>query len=207
MKNEDFWLKLSRELQSMSQSGLAFSKDEYDIRRYERLREISSEILENYSEIDKKKSQNVFMNQLGYATPKIDVRSAVVHEGKLLLVKEIQDGCWAMPGGWADVGDYPSEVAVRETKEESGYDIKVKKLLAVFDANRADRDIEFFHAFKLIFLCELTGGEPDPDHEISDVGFFEFDKLPELSKFRTNEKHIAEIMEHLKDINRETAFD
>lgn len=207
MDKESFWLKIARELQSMSQSGLAFSENEYDIQRYKRLNEMSAEILSEYSNLDKEVTEKLFLNLSGYATPKIDVRSAVVKDGKILLVKEIQDGCWSMPGGWADVGDYPSEVAIRETKEESGYDVKVKKLVAVFDANRADRDLEFFHAFKLIFLCELTGGEADPDHEILDVGFFDLDNLPELSKYRTNEKFINEIKAHLSDPERETAFD
>lgn len=207
MEKESFWLKIARELQAMSQSGLAFSENEYDIQRYKRLNEMSAEILAKHTNLEKEDTEKKFLRLPGYATPKIDVRSAVIKDDKILLVKEIQDGCWSMPGGWADIGDYPSEVAVRETKEESGYDIVVKKLIAVFDANRSDRDLEFFHAFKLIFLCELTGGEADPDHEILDVGFFDFDDLPELSKYRTNQKFINEIRAHLADPDRETAFD
>jgi len=207
MDKESFWLKIARELQAMSQSGLAFSENEYDIQRYKRLNKMSAEILSEYSNLDKEVIEKIFLNLPGYATPKIDVRSAVIKDGKILLVKEMQDGCWSMPGGWADIGDYPSEVAVRETKEESGYDVKVKKLAAVFDANRADRDLEFYHAFKLIFLCELTGGEPDPDHEILDVGFFDLENLPQLSRYRTNMKFINEIKAHLANPERSTSFD
>ena len=105
------------------------------------------------------------MEQPGYATPKVDVRSAVIKDGSILLVKETQDHRWALPGGWADVGDKPSEVAERETREESGYEVSVKKVIGVFDANRSGRPLEFFHAFKIIFMCELVGGEARTSNE------------------------------------------
>ncbi len=206
-KQNQSWLEIARQLQSLSQTGLAFSQSEFDNERYEKIAELASDIICNHTELEKDKIQKVFLNLPGYATPKIDVRSAVIKDDKLLLVKEKQDGRWALPGGWADVGDYPSEVAIRETKEESGYDIKPIKIAAVFDANRSGRPLEFFHAFKIIFLCDFLGGEAEPDKEILDVGFFDFDNLPPLSENRTNEKHINEIKKHLADSNRETSFD
>ncbi len=121
------------------------------------------------------------MDHPGYATPKIDVRAAVIKDGKILLVQESTDNCWAMPGGWADVGDIPSEVAIRETKEESGFDVKPKKVIGVYDANRVGGRLEFFHAFKIIFLCELIGGEARTSDETLDVKFFDFNDLPPLS--------------------------
>ena len=112
-----------------------------------------------------------------------------------------------MPGGWADVGNLPSEVASRECKEESGYDVKPIKVVGVFDANRSGRPLEFFHAFKVIFLCELIGGEAKPSNETLDVQFFDFDDLPSLSLNRTNEKHLNEIKLHLSNPERKTFFD
>ena len=117
------------------------------------------------------------MDHPGYATPKIDVRAAVIKDGKILLVQESTDNCWAMPGGWADVGNIPSEVAIRETKEESGFDVKPKKVIGVYDANRVGGRLEFFHAFKIIFLCELIGGEAKSSDETLDVNFFDFNEL------------------------------
>ncbi|MBI9070720.1 MAG: NUDIX hydrolase [Melioribacteraceae bacterium] len=209
MNKKDFnWLEIARELQALAQTGLAFSNDNYDTERYNRLTEIASEITANYSNYDAEVLKEIFLSHPGYATPKIDVRAAVVNDkGELLLVQERTDERWAMPGGWADVGDKPSEVAERETIEESGYIVKAKKLVAVFDANRNGRPMEFFHAFKIIFLCDLIGGEAKTSNETMDAGFFAFNDLPPLSENRTNRKHLDEIKLHLLDSNRLATFD
>ena len=123
------WLKLAREIQQLSQTGLAFAITDYERKRYKRLTEITAEIIEHHTTLEKEAVEKVMMKQPGYATPKIDVRAAVIKNHKILLVQEISDERWAMPGGWADVGDIPSEVAVRETKEESGYKVKPTKVI------------------------------------------------------------------------------
>jgi ADP-ribose pyrophosphatase YjhB (NUDIX family) len=201
------WLKWAREIQQLSQTGLAFAVTDYEKKRYKRLTEITAEIVEYHTSLEKEAVEKVMMKQPGYATPKIDVRAAVIKDGKVLLVQEISDKRWAMPGGWADVGDIPSEVAIRETKEESGYDVKPIKVIGVFDANRLGGQLEFFHAFKIVFLCELTGGEAAASDETMDVSFFSFDDLPPLSLNRTNNKHIKDILAHLEDPQRSTSFD
>jgi ADP-ribose pyrophosphatase YjhB (NUDIX family) len=201
------WLDWAREIQSLCQTGLAFSKTNYETVRFNRLIEIAAEIVSVHSNLDKLELSKQFVEHPGYATPKIDVRAAVINDGKILLVQEISDDKWAMPGGWADVGDYPSEVVIRETKEESGFDVLPLKIIGVFDANRSGRPIEFFHAFKIIFLCELVGGEAKISDETKDVRFFDFDNLPEFSPNRTNMIHINEILEHLKNNDRPAAFD
>jgi ADP-ribose pyrophosphatase YjhB (NUDIX family) len=201
------WLKWAREIQQLSQTGLAFAVTDYEKKRYKRLTEITAEIVEYHTSLEKEAVEKVMMKQPGYATPKIDVRAAVIKDGKVLLVQEISDKRWAMPGGWADVGDIPSEVAIRETKEESGYDVKPIKVIGVFDANRLGGQLEFFHAFKIVFLCELMGGEAAASDETMDVSFFSFDDLPPLSLNRTNNKHIKDILAHLEDPQRSTSFD
>jgi len=201
------WLEIAREIQSLSQTGLAFSQTGYDKERYTRFMEIAAEIMNQHTNLDKAATEKIFMQQPGYATPKVDVRAAVVKDGKILLVQERTDNCWAMPGGWADVGDIPSEVAVRECKEESGYDVKAVKVIGVFDANRSGRPLEFFHAFKIVFLCEFLGGEATPSDETLDARFFEFSGLPELSVNRTNEKHLGIVLEHYKNISLPAYFD
>ena len=201
------WLDWAREIQSLCQTGLAFASTGYEVQRYKRLIEISSDIISQHTNLDKSTLEKVLMEQPGYATPKIDVRAAVFNEGKILLVQESTDRNWSMPGGWADVGDFPAAVAERETLEESGYIVKAKKVIGVFDANRSGRPLEFFHAFKLIFLCELKGGNARISDETLDVKFFNLDELPPLSENRTNMRHINEIKVHLADNSRLAFFE
>lgn len=200
------WLELARELYSISQSGLTYCKNDYDLHNYRRLQEISAEIIANESGLSLGSAQDAFSMQAGYATPKIDVRGAVLRDGKILLVKERADGLWAMPGGWADIGDTPSEMVEREVLEESGLEVRATKVLAVYDANRIV-PMEFFHAYKIIFLCDLLGGEAHPNFEILDVGFFDPAALPPLSRGRTDTRMLDEVFAHLQDPSRPAAFD
>jgi ADP-ribose pyrophosphatase YjhB (NUDIX family) len=200
------WIEWAREIFSLSQAGLTYSKNEFDIERYNRLQEISAEMIESQSKLSRETVLESFSMQAGYATPKIDVRGAVVHEGKILLIQERMDERWAMPGGWADLGNTPASVAEREVWEESGYRVKAEKVVAVLDANRIE-PLEFYHAFKIIFLCRLTGGEPQVSHETMAVDFFDLNKLPPLSLYRTNEDMLREVFAHVEDPSRPTAFD
>lgn len=201
------WLAWARELQALSQTGLAYSCNEYETQRYRRLSEIAAEIVHEHTRLALQPVLDGFLSQLGYATPKVDVRGAVVHDGAILLVQERNDGCWAMPGGWAEVGERPSEMVVREVWEESGFYVAPRKVVGVFDANRDGRPLEFYHAYKVIFLCDITGGQARPSHETLAVQFFPFDDLPPLSSNRTHPRHLAEVLAHLRDPNRPTAFD
>ena len=200
------WIEWAREIFSMSQAGLTYSQNEFDIERYKRLQEITAEMIESQSGLSKESVLESFSMQAGYTTPKIDVRGAVVHEGRILLIQERMDGKWAMPGGWADLGNAPASVAEREVWEESGYEVMAEKVVAVIDANRIE-PMEFYHAFKIIFLCRLTGGEPRISHETLAVDFFDLNQLPPLSIHRTNENMLQEVFEHVKDPSRPTAFD
>ena len=196
------WLKWSRKIQAISQSGITYCEDDYNKERYQQLSDIAAEIVENYTGITKKSASEIFSLQKGYATPKVDVRGAIIKDGKILLVQERADKCWCLPGGWADVGESPSEMVMREVFEESGFKVDVKKVIGVYDANKDGRPAEFYHAYKIIFLCEITGGAARPSYETQAVDFFNFDKLPPLSTSRTNKKHLNEIVNHLKDSNR-----
>jgi ADP-ribose pyrophosphatase YjhB (NUDIX family) len=200
------WIAWAREIFSLSQAGLAYSQNEFDIERYKRLQEITAEMLESQSELSKESVLESFSMQAGYATPKIDVRGAVVRDNKILLIQERMDGRWAMPGGWADLGNAPASVAEREVWEESGYHVKAEKVVAVIDANRIE-PMEFYHAFKIIFLCTLIGGEPRVSHETMAVDFFDLNDLPPLSLYRTNASMLQEVFAHIQDPNRRTAFD
>jgi len=201
------WLEWAREIQSLSQTGLTFSSSDYETQRYQRLMEIAAEIVQDHAALAKEPLFQSFLAQPGYATPMIDVRAAAISDGKILLVQERSDARWAMPGGWADVGELPSEMVVREVWEESGFNVVPQKVIGVYDANRGGIPLEFYHAYKIVFLCKITSGEARPSSETRAVGFFSFDDLPPLSSNRTNERHLTEVCAHLQDQHRPTAFD
>lgn len=200
------WMDWAREIFSLSQAGLTYSQNEFDIERYKRLQEITAEMIESQSALSKESALESFSMQAGYSTPKIDVRGAVVRDNQILLIQERADGHWAMPGGWVDLGDAPASAVEREVWEESGYRVKAEKVVAVIDANRIE-PMEFYHAFKIIFLCRLIEGELRISHETLAVGFFELNALPPLSIYRTNEAMLQEVFAHMTDPNRRTAFD
>ncbi len=200
------WMDWAREIFSLSQSGLTYSSNEYDIERYKRLQEITAEIIANQSDITKESVLESFSMQAGYITPKVDVRGAVVRDGKILLIQERADDRWAMPGGWADLGNSPASVAEREVWEESGFRVEAEKVVAVLDANRVE-PFEFYHAYKIIFLCRLLDGEPRTSHETLAVDFFDLDHLPPLSIYRTDGAMLQEVFAHVENPNRRTLFD
>jgi ADP-ribose pyrophosphatase YjhB (NUDIX family) len=199
-------MEWAQEIFSLSQSGLTYSGNEYDIERYKRLQEITAEMIASQSEMEMELVLKSFSMQAGYITPKVDVRGAVIKDGKILLIQERADDRWAMPGGWADLGNSPASVAEREVWEESGYRVKAEKVLAVIDANRIE-PFEFYHAYKIIFLCTLRDGEPRTSYETLAVDFFDPNQLPPLSIYRTNEDMIHEVFAHVQDPARPTAFD
>lgn len=201
------WLKWARELQALSQIGLTFSKNEHEVKNFQRLAEIAAEMVQARTGYDSAELLERFAAQPGYATAKIDVRGAVVREGKILLVQERTDQRWCMPGGWADVGEVPSAMVAREVLEESGFTVRPTKVAGVFDANREGRPMEFFHAYKIVFLCDILSGKPRTSIETQGVDFFDFDQLPELSPNRTSTRHLEEVRAHLKDPSRPAAFD
>jgi ADP-ribose pyrophosphatase YjhB (NUDIX family) len=202
----DQWLTWSREIYSLTQAGLTYSTNEFDLDRYRRLQGISAEIIASQSDLEKAEVLESFSMQSGYATPKVDVRAAVIRDGRILLVQERADGRWSMPGGWADLGDSPSAMVMREVWEESGFKVRVKKVIAVYDGDRI-QPMEFYHSYKLVFLCKIIGGEARISYETLAVDFFEPANLPELSLLRTSQRMIEEAFAQLIDENRKTAFD
>ncbi len=201
------WLEWAREIQALAQTGYHYSENEYQRERYHRLTEIAAEIISEHSELPFDPLLSTFNRQIGYATPRVDVRGAVLTDGKLLLVRERQDGGWTMPGGWADVGDVPSQAVEREVWEEAGLRVKARKVIGVYDANRVG-PLEIFHAFKVVFLCELLGGQPRPSSETSEVAYFGPDEIPTLlSGERTKPRHISDAFKILMNPDCPTVFD
>lgn len=175
---------IAQRLQALAQSGLTYSDNIFDKERYETLQEISYELLSSQFNLSTNQVAALHHNEIGYSTPKTDVRAFIMREGKLLLVRESDDGLWSLPGGWADVGDSPAKAICREVQEETGLNVKVTKLLGVWDRNQHGHPPYPWHVYKLIFLWEELGGELTISHESMDIGFFEFNNLPELSLTR-----------------------
>lgn len=202
------WLEWGRALQTISQNGLAYCQNPYDIERFESVRRIAAEILASGTDMDPEPLEALFSAEKGYATPKIDVRGAAFRNDAILLVSELIDqGRWTLPGGWADPGDSPSQAVIREIEEESGYQAQTVKLAAVYDRNRRGHPYSYFSTYKLFFLCELTGGAPVHSLETGGVAFYKEDNLPELSTSRVTAEEIHMLFKHFRDPGLPTEFD
>jgi len=201
------WLDWGLKLQGIAQNGLTYCDNQYEIERYEKLREIAAEIMAEYGGVSRDEVMDYFMAESGYATPKVDVRGVVFKDDKILLVKERVDGGWTLPGGWSDIGDTPSHAVEREIFEESGFITKASKVLAVYDRNKHPHPPMVQHIYKLFILCELQGGEATTSFETTDVGWFSEDAIPPLSIARTTEQQIARFYEHHRNLDLPTDFD
>ena len=201
------WLQWAREIQSLSQTGYHYAENDYQRERNHRLAEIAAEMISEYAHLDFEPLAEAFQAQIGYATPRVDVRGAVFQDGKLLMVRERLDGGWTLPGGWADVGDRPSQAAEREVWEEAGFRVKARQIIGIYDANRVG-PLEVFHAFKIVFLCDLVDGEARPSNETSEVAFFGPDEIPaHLSGERTKPHHVHDAFFAQSHPHHSTVFD
>ena len=207
MSQEPSWLRVARELSAMAQTGLTFTQDPYDRLRYERLRELSAEMLAQGSPADYGIILESLRSETGYATPKVDVRGAAFRDNRVLLVREITDGKWTLPGGWADVNQTPSHCVVREIAEESGFEARALKLAAVHDFQTRNHLHHKDSIYKLMFICEIIGGAARPSNETSEVGFFSLDNLPPLSVGRSTAAQIELMFRHRDNPGLATEFD
>ncbi len=203
MSNQVEWAK---RIAALAKTGLHYAKNHYDEERYQHLLDIAAEMLAEESESDVARVKLVLSADDGYITPKVDVRGAVIRDGKILLVREAADGGWALPGGWADVGDAPSEAVEREIREESGYEAKAVKLLALEDRKRRHPP-SLNEVYKVAFLCELVGGAAQTSAETTAVGWFGEEALPPLSQGRVTRGQIARWFRHWRQPDLPTEFD
>ena len=187
MNRNEKWLQWAIELQSLAQAGLTYCKDVYDRERYDRIRDISAEILSEMSDIPTETVKDLFCNETGYQTPKLDTRAAIFNEGKILLVCE-NNGKWSLPGGWCDVNVSVGENTIKEVKEESGLDVKGVSIIAVQDRAKHNRPLYAYGICKVFVLCELVGGSFQKNIETTGFDYFSENDLPELA----TEKNSAE---------------
>jgi len=208
MNMDPKWLNWVKRLQATAQNGFLYSESKFDHERYAEVQTIAAEIAAAYTELDFPAVKDLFSAEKGAATPKVDVRGVVIRENKVLLVKETSDHKWTLPGGWANVDDTPSAAVAREVFEETGFKTRVTKVLAVYDRNRQGH-IPFYpyHVFKILFRCEIIGGEATPSIETSAVEFFDEHEIPELSSRRTTSAQITRMFEHDRHPDWPTDFD
>jgi ADP-ribose pyrophosphatase YjhB (NUDIX family) len=204
------WLTWARELQAIAQTGLAFARDPYDRERYETLRSLASRIMAAHTDAPGPRIDALFAGETGYATPKVDVRGAAFDaQGRLLMVREVADhGRWTLPGGWADVNLTLAENVVKEVREESGFEIRARKLAAVWDRTRQGHAPGLFSCCKAFFLCEIVGGAASVGLETSEVGWFAEADLPtDLSTARVLPEQLRRMFEHARTPALPTEFD
>jgi len=197
---------IGQKLQALAQTGLTYTKDRYDIERYEELRDIAARVLAQQLAMNKELLLAQSKLQLGYATPKVDTRAIIVRQGKILMVREADDKLWSLPGGWADVGDSPSDAVCREVVEETGLTVSVEKLLGVWDRNQHGHPPYPWHVYKLIFHCRELGGELQLSADSLELDFFDPQHLPPLSLTRIVPVEIATSLDII-DNNKNTWFD
>jgi len=191
------WLSMAQELRAIAQTGLTFTTDRFDRLRYERIRELAATMVARGSGGNYETILGILVEDKGYATPKVDVRGAAFADGRVLLVREISDGKWTLPGGWADINQTAAECVVREIAEESGFVAKALKLAAVHDYQRSNRPSRHLDSiYKLFFICEIVGGAARTSDETSEVAFFARDALPPLSQGRTTAAQIERMFQH-----------
>jgi ADP-ribose pyrophosphatase YjhB (NUDIX family) len=202
------WLRIARELRAIAQTGLTFTADRFDRQRYERVRELAASMLAQGFGADYGVILGALLEDEGYATPKVDVRGAAFVDGRVLMVREISDGKWTLPGGWADVNQTPGESVVREIAEESGFTARVLKLAAVHDYQRSNHPARHMDSiYKLFFICEITGGAARASDETSEVAFFSRHELPPLSLGRTTAAQIDRMFQHAEHPDLPADFD
>jgi ADP-ribose pyrophosphatase YjhB (NUDIX family) len=207
MLQEPHWLRIAREVRAIAQTGLAYTADGFDHQRYQRLRELAALMLAQGSATEQESILELLRQEKGYATPKVDVRGAAFEDGRVLMVREIGDGKWTLPGGWADVNQSAGECVVREIAEESGFKARALKLAAVCDYQKRNPRPHIDSIYKMFFICEIVGGAACASDETSEVAFFARNELPPLSLGRTTAAQIDRMFQHRENPQLATDFD
>lgn len=206
MDEKERWLEWAVELQSIAQAGLFYGKDKFDIERYERIREIAAEMISHKAEIPAGKVKNLFCNETGYQTPKLDTRAAIFKDDKILLVKE-NNGTWSLPGGWVDVNVSVGENVVKEVKEEAGLDVTADLVIAVQDREKHNLPVYACKICKIFVLCSVIGGSFQQNIETVESRYFGLEELPLLAEEKNNEEQIAMCFEAYHAKNWKTLLD
>jgi len=201
------WINWVVELQAIAQAGLHYSKDIYDVERFRRIREITAEMMSKISDLPIETVKDLFCNETGYQTPKIDTRAAIFKGDKILLVKEKSTNTWSLPGGWVDVNESVKSNTIKEVKEEAGYDVAAIKLIAVQDRNKHNKPKYAYGICKIFVLCNIISGKFMTNTETSGSDFFNIEELPELANEKNTIEQIHMCFKAYHDDNWVVQFD
>ena len=206
MEQRPQWLEWIVELQALAQAGLEYGRDKYDLERYERIREITAEMLARQTDLPTEKVKDLFCNETGYQTPKLDTRAAIFQGGKILLVRE-NDGRWSLPGGWVDVDVSVRENVIKEVREEAGLEVTADTVIAVQDRERHNRPVYAWKVCKIFVLCSLVGGRFVPNIETTESGYFSLEDLPPLAEEKNNREQVEMCFAAYRDKSWKTLMD
>ncbi|WP_049617731.1 NUDIX hydrolase N-terminal domain-containing protein [Streptococcus sp. X13SY08] len=205
VETDEKWLDWAMRLQSLAQNGLAYTTNTFDKERFEEIRQIAAEMLVTPSGMHLEKVEELFCNETGYQTPKLDTRAAIFQENQILLVQE-NDGLWALPGGWCDVDQSIMDNTIKEVEEEAGLTVTAERLIAVLDKHKSQPSRSVHHVTKCFVLCQRVSGEFVVNSETIASAYFTLDSLPELSLGKTTPEQIALCFEANQAEHWETVF-
>ncbi|MBO5293008.1 MAG: NUDIX hydrolase [Lachnospiraceae bacterium] len=206
MNTNEKWLQWAVELQSIAQAGLFYAKDEFDRERYEQIRNIAAEMIAHQAEFPVEKVKDLFCNEIGYQTPKLDSRAAIFQDDKILLVKE-KNGTWSLPGGWVDVNVSVKENTIKEVKEEAGLDVTADLVIAVQDREKHNLPVYAYKVCKIFVLCTVVGGAFEANIETVESRYFGIDELPVLAEEKNNAEQIRMCFDAYHAEHWTTCFD
>jgi ADP-ribose pyrophosphatase YjhB (NUDIX family) len=206
---EPQWLGYAKRLQAIASTGLHFSRDQFDRERYEEVATIANEMLATLGAVPIARIEGLVSEfARGYATPKVDVRGALIEDNAVLLVRERSDGLWTLPGGFADIGRSAAKNVEREIHEEAGLNVSARRLYGVRHKAGASYPPDVRDFYKMFFLCDrLDGAPPQPGAETSEVGFFRLTDLPPLSTGRVLQADIEAAFTFASEPQRPAFFD
>ena len=203
----DKWLDFAIRIQSIAQAGLLYGKDQYDKERYGELRKIAAEMISEKTDISVEKVYDLFCNETGYQTPKVDTRAAVFMDDKILLVHE-NNGTWSLPGGWCDVDQSIASNTEKEVKEEAGFTVKAEKLIAVQDWRKHNVTNYAYGVVKAFVMCRYESGNFEENIETTEIAFFGKDELPDhLAVEKCTKEQIIMCFEAYEKPEMPTLFD
>ena len=202
---KDQIVEWAKELQSLAQAGLYYGHDQFDRERYQRIREISAEMMLMRVDVPAEKIMDLFCGDVGYQTPKVDTRAAIFQDGKILLVCE--KGRWSVPGGWCEYNLSPADNTIKETKEEAGLDVTISKVIAVQDRDKHNHPPYACGVVKIFYLCDVLGGNFSDNIETSESRYFSIEALPPLAEEKCNEEQIRMCFDAYQSQDWETQFD
>ena len=201
------WLKLAMEIQSLAQNGLEYVNNVYDKERYERLRDISAEMINIINQyMLMVYAKYLFCGETGYQTPKLDTRAAIIKDNKILLVHE-NNGTWSLPGGWVDVLESVRSNTIKEVKEETGLDVIANRIIAIQDRNKHNKPIYAYGVCKIFVLCDVVGGKFEENIETTEIKYFSIDELPLLAEEKNNKEQIEMCIRAARDENWKVEFE